>query len=348
VRGRDVTESLVTRASAPLIALAALALFVGLLSQLDDVNDDGPRSSTSRATTTQLVAAGTDAGAQPHNHDTTTGDAHVHDSATNAAGHEDGSHAHDDSTAVSSSHTHDSSTDAHAHDSGGTAATAHTDDHTHMGARPVNGGTPSDEHAHEHPAPAPAPGPGGSVPSVVHEHPPTGPIITLDDPRLSAQQRAAAQALLDSTAYGMQRFPNVDAVTAAGYEWIGDGRAGGFRHYVNWAYLENGTELDPGHIESVVVERKQDGSLQIVSAMYILEPDKTMADVPDLAGELTTWHNHTNLCWNGHRLAGVLVNGTCTAGVLRVTPPMLHVWMVPHPCGPFAGIEGHGGCAHAH
>jgi hypothetical protein len=35
--------------------------------------------------------------------------------------------------------------------------------------------------------------------------------------------------------------------------------------------------------------------------------------------------------------------------VLRATAPMLHVWLEDTPCGPFAGIEGHGGsCDHAH
>jgi hypothetical protein len=78
-----------------------------------------------------------------------------------------------------------------------------------------------------------------------------------------------------------------------------------------------------------------------------------MADVPDVAGPLTTWHDHQNLCWDesGVRLAGVVVNGTCTpGGVQRGTSPMLHVWITEHPCGPFAGIEGHGNgtCTHEH
>jgi len=77
-----------------------------------------------------------------------------------------------------------------------------------------------------------------------------------------------------------------------------------------------------------------------------------MADVPDIAGPLTTWHDHQNLCWNEDgSLAGILVDGTCRpAGTFRPTPPMLHVWVVEHPCGPFAGIDGsHGsGCEHEH
>jgi hypothetical protein len=79
--------------------------------------------------------------------------------------------------------------------------------------------------------------------------------------------------------------------------------------------------------------------------MYILSVGKTMDDVPDIAGELTTFHDHTNLCFSGTRVVGLAEDGECPQGsVLLVTPPMLHVWMVEHPCGPFAGIEtsGHG------
>jgi hypothetical protein len=76
-----------------------------------------------------------------------------------------------------------------------------------------------------------------------------------------------------------------------------------------------------------------------------------MDDVPDIAGELTTWHDHQNLCWEGVRVVGTTdATGSCQRGVFRPTPPMLHVWIAEHPCGPFAGIEGsHGdGCAHGH
>ena len=89
-----------------------------------------------------------------------------------------------------------------------------------------------------------------------------------------------------------------------------------------------------------------------MSGMYILNPGKTMANVPALAGPLTTWHDHQNLCFSGTTLVGLSVNGSCDpaqggpGGTLIPTPPMLHVWLVPHPCGPFAGIETHGGgCA---
>jgi hypothetical protein len=87
--------------------------------------------------------------------------------------------------------------------------------------------------------------------------------------------------------------------------------------------------------------------------MYLLEPGATMDDVPDVAGDLTVWHDHQNLCWDeaGQRLAGVVVDGRCRpGGEQRATTPMLHVWLDDQECGPFTGIEGHGeGCAaHEH
>ncbi len=181
----------------------------------------------------------------------------------------------------------------------------------------------------------------------------TGPISSVDDVRLTKVQRRAATDLLQSSRAALARFPDEASITAAGYRSIGDGRAvGKFEHFVNAAYMSDGRELDPSAIESIVMQRLLDGSKKVMSAMYILEPGKTMADVPEIAGELTVWHDHQNLCWDASgRLAGILRDGVCVpGGTFRPTAPMLHVWVDDPPCGPFTGIEGHGGgsCEHAH
>ena len=171
----------------------------------------------------------------------------------------------------------------------------------------------------------------------------TDPIIALDDPRVSDAQHSAAQSLIDSTTAAMAVYTDQAAVEAAGYSSIGDGRTG-FEHFVNFDFLADDVELDPARVESIVFQVDDDGTKQIVSAMYILAPGKTMADVPDIAGELTTWHDHQDLCWdeNGH-VVGLFRNGRCRpSGTLLPTPPMLHVWTAPNECGPFAGLEGHG------
>ncbi|HWI03257.1 MAG TPA: hypothetical protein VNT52_05430 [Acidimicrobiales bacterium] len=173
-----------------------------------------------------------------------------------------------------------------------------------------------------------------------------------DTSHASAEELQAAKRLIETTRAAVAaKFPDQAALLAAGYRSIGDGLVTPFDHFIKPEYLQDGRELDPERVESVVMERTPAG-WRVASAMYILEDGKTMADVPDVAGGLTVWHDHQNLCWDrsGLRLAGLLVNGRCfPGGTLRATPPMLHVWLADHPCGPFAGIEGHGGgCAHGH
>lgn len=176
----------------------------------------------------------------------------------------------------------------------------------------------------------------------------SGPIISLDDPRVTAEQRSAAQSLIDTTTAAMAKYADPASVEAAGYSSIGDSVTG-HEHFVNFGYLVDGIDVDPARVESIVFQVNPDGSKQLVSAMYILGVGQTMADVPDIAGRLTTWHDHQDLCWDGGRVVGRVINGACTAGTFAATPPMLHVWLVPHECGPFAGLEGHGGsCGHGH
>ena len=182
-----------------------------------------------------------------------------------------------------------------------------------------------------------------------HDHDLDGPIISLYDPRVTPDQREAARQLIEDTRVGMERFPDVESVEAAGYVSIGDGVTG-FEHFINVRYTVDWFDLNPDRIESIVARVNPDGSREIVSAMYLMAPGNTMDDVPDIAGPLTTWHDHQDLCWEGVRVVGTTQNdGSCPRGEFRPTPPMLHVWLEPHPCGPFAGLEGHGGgCEHDH
>jgi hypothetical protein len=166
-------------------------------------------------------------------------------------------------------------------------------------------------------------------------------------------QLKAAKKLIDGTRKSVAAlFPDKQAVKAAGYTSIGDGfPISSFEHFINAAYLNDGHELDPARVESIVIETTPTGD-KVASAMYILETGKTMDDTTNLTyGGLATWHYHQNLCWDesGVRIAGFLVNGTCIPrGEFKFTPPMLHVWMKAHECGPFAGLEGHGGTCTAH
>ncbi len=70
--------------------------------------------------------------------------------------------------------------------------------------------------------------------------------------------------------------------------------------------------------------------------------------MPDIGGALMQWHIHDNLCFTADpvqpRVAGLTdAAGNCAAPLQKFRPaPMIHVWIVPHPCGPFAALEGIG------
>jgi hypothetical protein len=231
---------------------------------------------------------------------------------------------------MAASHTHGASHE-HGHADGAVAADHGDEDADHAAGAHAEG----DDHAHD--------AEGASSGS-------SGPIISLTDARVTDDQRAAAQQLIDDTQAGMARFSDVESVQAAGYISIGDGVTG-YEHFINVGYIADDVQLDPEKIESIVFTVAPDGTRTLASAMYILQFGKTMDDVPEIAGELTSWHDHQNLCWEGARVVGTTdATGSCQRGTFRATPPMLHVWMTEHPCGPFAGIEGsHGsGCAHDH
>ncbi len=172
--------------------------------------------------------------------------------------------------------------------------------------------------------------------------------VSFLDTAATPEQRTRAEELLVETTEAMKAFPDEAALQAAGYISIGDG-ATGWEHYINVGLIADPAYLDPSGIESIVLKVNPDGTKEVASAMYLLPFGFTMDDAPDIAGELTPWHDHQNLCWEGAQVVGTTdATGACTRGEFRPTQPMIHVWMIPHECGPFAGIEGsHGsGCSH--
>jgi hypothetical protein len=155
-----------------------------------------------------------------------------------------------------------------------------------------------------------------------------------------------ADSLIDATIKDLKRFQTPAEAYAAGYRSIGDAVTGD-EHYVNWSYINDGHILDPMRPESVVYEVRN-GQQTAVAAMYQLPFGSSFLNVPDVGGALTQWHVHRDLCLTDNPqqrvLAGITsLNGACPAGTSKAgNTPMLHVWIVPNKCGPFAALEGIG------
>jgi hypothetical protein len=196
-------------------------------------------------------------------------------------------------------------------------------------------------HSHSHGEEAGAP-----IPAVVPPHPydPTKPIDLSGVPGVTPEQQAAAENLVAITVVRLPQWSDPAVAMAAGFRSIGDGRSG-VEHFVNQAFMDDDVFLDPDKPESLVYDTTQ-GGRRLVAAMYMAKKGLPLDQVQNPGGKLMQWHTHENLCYNaqGH-VAGITnAAGECPAGLFKPVPtPMIHVWIEPHRCGPFAALEGIGG-----
>ena len=194
---------------------------------------------------------------------------------------------------------------------------------------------------------------------------PTKPIDLSGVDGVTPEQQAFAENLVAVNVVRLPQWADPAVAEAAGFHSIGDADSGeGVEHYVQWDWIEDDVWLDPDAPESLVYEPQPDGSKTLVSAMYMLPQDIALEDVPDYGGALMQWHIHDDLCFTADPVAPQLESetspdGTCPPPLVKVQEwAMIHVWIVPHECGPFASLEGVGAgsilegeqrwCDHAH
>lgn len=151
-------------------------------------------------------------------------------------------------------------------------------------------------------------------------------------PAGTAQQQAAAETLWQTTRGATARYSSLAAARADGYIAFNPATSR-LVHYVNPDYMTSNRILDPAHVESLVYENTIRGPV-LVAAMYSLKDPN--AAPPDIAGPLTPWHRHDDLCFTaGGEVVGAAP--ACPAGsATSLTPWMLHVWLVPNRYGRFA------------
>ena len=192
-------------------------------------------------------------------------------------------------------------------------------------------------HTHSHAAQAVAPKP----------YDPAQPVDLGGVSGVSAKQQARAEKLVRETLRDLPHFADTATAQAEGYRSIGDALTG-FEHFLKTPLIDDKDLLDAKAPESLVYRVTPAGKT-LVSAMYILPTRYTLANAPDIGGKLTQWHIHDNLCFlpgadgTAGRVIGLTrADGTCAVGQKFSPLPMIHVWITPNACGPFAALEGIG------
>ena len=226
----------------------------------------------------------------------------------------------------------------------GTVGMAAAADPDHHGS-----GEAADGHAHDGDAAAAAGHDDGEAHAEAQPFDPALPIDLSGTPGVTPEQQAAAENIISATLIGLPHWEDYRTAEAEGFFSIGDG-ATGSEHFINWEYAADDDVLNPARPESLMYDTTG-GERRLVAAMYMTEPGLPLDGVPELGGALTQWHIHDNLCFynppegGGARVGSVTPAGQdCPAGLFRFpATPMIHVWITPHPCGPFAALEGVGG-----
>jgi hypothetical protein len=168
-------------------------------------------------------------------------------------------------------------------------------------------------------------------------------------PGVSAEEQQEAEDLVTISLEKLPQFADPARAEALGYRSIGDAGTG-FEHFMKWDLIEDGRILDPDAPESLVyVIDPATGAKTLGAAMYMANRGDTLDTVPDLGGDLVQWHIHDDLCFAGEAGAWVVADiapppEECREGTARLGDPvpMVHVWIIPHRCGPFAALEGIG------
>lgn len=173
---------------------------------------------------------------------------------------------------------------------------------------------------------------------------PTKPIDLGGVDGVTPAQQAMAENIVAVTVMRLGQWADPAVAEAAGFRSIGDGGTG-VEHFVNTEFRADGIYFDPDRPESLVYDTTS-GSRRLVAAMYMVDEGTDLEDVPDYGGALMQWHIHGNLCYDAQGKVRGLTDGegNCAPGLIKPVPtPMIHVWIEPHPCGPFAALEGIGG-----
>ncbi len=166
-------------------------------------------------------------------------------------------------------------------------------------------------------------------------------------PGVTAAEQKRAEALLRETIEVLPHWNDVATAAKEGFHSIGDGLTGD-EHWIRWDWIDDNTYLNPHKPEALVYHVDPSGTHTLEAVMFLLPKKFTFDNLPDVGGKLVQFHIHDNLCFTNSKtapqVAGITSdNGACPAPLVAFHPNvMMHVWIRPNPCGPFAALNGLG------
>jgi len=170
-------------------------------------------------------------------------------------------------------------------------------------------------------------------PDAQHAH--AGAVLQATNDVATPAQTAAAKRLYDETAAAIAPYRDWRKAWADGYR-PGGPQTTPSTHWMNQRYVDAGYVLDPARPQGLVYANTKHGP-ELLGAMF--EMKRVGQFGPDPGGPLTAWHQHENVCFAplGVEFSLMTPTATCPLGAIDISaPPMLHVWIVPNPAGPFA------------
>lgn len=162
-------------------------------------------------------------------------------------------------------------------------------------------------------------------------------------------QRAYLLDLIDRTEAALPAFADPAYLETLGFHDFGIDAPGGYAHYINPSWFDDGHILDPAYPESLLFRRTygpgMTQSFELMAAMFFAPTGTTMETIPAGVAWVPGWHVHPDLCGTDDwRFAGLANNdGTCSQGHSLTGPPMTHVWIVDNACGHRFGMVDIGG-----
>jgi len=157
----------------------------------------------------------------------------------------------------------------------------------------------------------------------------------------TAEQEAFMVDLVHRTEEALPAFADIPTIESLGFFDFGAVAPGGYYHWINPSWIDDGHILDPEFPESLVFRATDDGGFELQAAMFVLDSGTDMSNIPDDIAFLPGWHQHPDLCVDDSgRFTGIVFDGECASGHPDDSPPMVHSWIVDNECGHrFASID---------